>query len=128
MTKIVVRFLLAGLFLGAGILHFANPQPFVNIVPPYLPAPWALVYISGVFEILGGVGLLVPFTRRWAGMGLVALLLAVFPANIHMALNNIPLGDVYFPWWVHLIRLLFQFVLIAGVLWVGDIWPGQTSR
>ncbi|MEM7798202.1 MAG: DoxX family membrane protein [Chloroflexota bacterium] len=79
--------LVAFLFIAAGVTHFTNPDFFLEIVPPYLPAPLLLVYVSGVFEILGGLGVLVPRYRRLAGFGLLLLLVAVFPANIYMALN-----------------------------------------
>ena len=118
MTKRIVRGLLAGFFLLAGASHFANPEPFVAIVPPYLAYPRELVYLSGLLEIVGGAGLLVPRTRRSAGVGLAVLLLAVFPANIHMAIHDLPAGRFHLPWWGHLIRLPLQFVLIALVLWV----------
>jgi uncharacterized membrane protein len=68
-------------------MHFVKPRAYKAIVPPYLPAPEALVYASGVAEIAGGVGLMVPSVRRGAGWWLIATLLAVFPANVHMALN-----------------------------------------
>lgn len=76
---------LALAFVGAGVMHFVRPRPFVEIVPPALPEPEALVYVSGVAEILGGLGLLFKRTRRVAGWGLLALLVAVFPANVYMA-------------------------------------------
>lgn len=79
--------LAAVVFVGAGVMHFVRPAFFVAIVPPFLPAPLALVYVSGVFELLGGIGLLVPRARRWAAYGLIALLIAVFPANIYMAVE-----------------------------------------
>ncbi len=71
-------------FVVAGILHFVIPRVYMGIMPAWLPRPLMLVYISGVFEILGGLGLLLPATRLWAAIGLIALLLAVFPANIEM--------------------------------------------
>ena len=77
------RWVLAALFVAAGALHFLVPGVYLRIMPP--PYPRALVYISGATEVLGGVGVLIPATRRWAGWGLIALLVAVFPANIHMA-------------------------------------------
>ncbi len=71
-------------FIVAGALHFAIPRVYTAIVPGYLPSPLLLVYISGVFEMLGGAGLLLPATRTLAAVGLILLLLAVFPANIEM--------------------------------------------
>ncbi len=77
---------LAAFFVGSGINHFAMPRPYEQIVPPRLRAnAKLLVQVSGVAEIAGGVGVLLPWTRRLSGVGLVALLAAVFPANLHMA-------------------------------------------
>ena len=75
------------IFVVAGVLHFIRPRSYIAIMPPWLPAAAALVLVSGVFEILGGIGVLVPATRVAAGWGLIVLLLAVFPANIQMLLN-----------------------------------------
>ncbi len=80
--------IIGALFIVAGALHFANPRMYETIVPPYLPNPHALVLVSGFFEILGGIGVLVPPTRRAAGIGLIALLVAVFPANVYMAVDT----------------------------------------
>lgn len=104
--------------IGVGVLHFVRPAPFVRIVPDWLPAPEALVYVSGSFEVLGGVGVLLPATRRWAAWGLVALYVAVFPANIHMAIHEIqfePGGDM--PAWAMWARLPLQAVFIAWAWW-----------
>jgi uncharacterized membrane protein len=77
---------LAAFFIGAGVNHFAKPRPYEQIVPPQLqPNAKLLVQVSGVAEIAGGVGVLLPWTRRLSGIGLVALLAAVFPANLYMA-------------------------------------------
>jgi uncharacterized membrane protein len=81
------RAALALLFTAAGILHFVSAESYVRIVPPFLPDPHLLVLLSGVFEVAGGLGLLVPRFRRAAGLGLVLLLAAVFPANVYMALD-----------------------------------------
>jgi uncharacterized membrane protein len=105
--------LLSMLMILAGVYHFKKPAPFIKIVPAYLPYPRALVLISGFFEILGGIGLLIPQTRVAAAWGLIALFIAVFPANINMAIHHISPGNktvkpVYL--WL---RLPLQVVLIA---------------
>ncbi|HEY4827598.1 MAG TPA: hypothetical protein VIH85_12560 [Solirubrobacteraceae bacterium] len=74
-------------FVLAGAMHFVIPRAYRRIVPPYLPAPTALVYASGVAEIAGGAGLIPKATRRSAGWSLIATMVAVFPANLHMALH-----------------------------------------
>ncbi len=79
------RRLLSLFFVGGGINHFVMPDPYQRIVPPGLGEPATLVAVSGVAEIAGGVGVLLAPTRRAAGWGLIALLVAVFPANLHMA-------------------------------------------
>ena len=121
MLKTIFRFATALLFITSGITHFAKPDMFVRIVPPFLPWPLGLVWISGFFEIAGGLGLLIPTLRRPAGIGLIALLVAVYPANIYMATNDVPFGDTHVPWWGHAIRLPLQFVMIALVFWVADL-------
>lgn len=100
-----------------GILHFAFPEPFVKIVPPQLPYPLELVYISGFFEILGGIGLLIPAVSRAAAWGLIALFIAVFPANINQAVNNIPIEGIPHNQLLYWVRLPFQAVLIAWAWW-----------
>lgn len=113
---ILSRYALALLFVLAGIWHFLHPVTYLAIMPPQLPAPLALVYASGVGEILGGLGLLVPATRRLAGLGLLALVVAVFPANIYMALIHKQLG---IPGWVAWGRLPLQLPLLWWVWRVG---------
>jgi uncharacterized membrane protein len=115
--KEVLRVVLAIAIIIVGITHFTKPDPYVSIVPPQLPAPLELVYISGVFEILGGIGLLIPYLSVAAAWGLIALFIAVFPANINQAMNAIPIeGIPHIPimYWV---RLPFQAVLIAWAYW-----------
>jgi uncharacterized membrane protein len=115
--RVLTRMVLSLFFVGIGITHFLTPEPFVAIVPKYLPNAMQLVYISGVFEILGGVGLLLSPVRRAAGYGLVALLVAVFPANVHMALHDIPWNGTPVPPVLLWLRLPLQLVLIGLVLW-----------
>ena len=79
-------------YIAAGSLHFIKPAPYLRIMPPYIPWHPAMVRVSGAFEILGGLGLLLPATRRAAAWMLVALLIAVFPANLYMALHPVEAG------------------------------------
>lgn len=116
MLKTIALFVLAAIFVTAGIFHFLKPEPFERIVPPFLPFPRALVYISGVAEIAGGLALLVPQLRFAAGIWLILLLIAVFPANLHMALAPERAGLGIAPIWLWL-RLPGQLVLIAAVWW-----------
>lgn len=108
---------LSALLISSGVLHLLRPEIYLPMMPPYLPAPLPLVYASGVFEILGGVGMLLPWTRRWAGLGVIALLIAIFPANIHIAMNDIPVAGHDVPLWGHLLRLPLQAVMIWMAWW-----------
>ena len=90
----------------------------MHIVPAWLPAPRALVYVSGVFEFLGGAGLLVPRVRRAAGLGLIALYVAVFPANVHMAIAHVQPEGQHLPEWAFWARLPLQGLLILWAWWV----------
>ena len=106
--KKIVLIGLAAFFINVGIDHFVNPDFYLSIMPPAFPLHIEAVYISGVFEILGGIGVLIPKFRRFSGWGLVALLIAVYPANIYMAISpdtfpDIPLSALYF-------RLVLQFI------------------
>jgi uncharacterized membrane protein len=113
--KLVMRWLLGVAFVLAGVNHFLNPGFYVRIMPPYLPWHLELVYLSGVFEIILGALLLVPRFSRPAAWGLIALLIAVFPANVHMALNP-DLFPRFSPaaLWA---RFAFQGVLLAWAYW-----------
>lgn len=118
MIKRVFCGLLATAICLAGVTHFTMTDSYAAIVPAYLPMPTEIVYISGVVEILLGLGLLAPATRRKAAWGLIALLVAVLPANINQAMHNIqPPGLEMSPTmlWV---RLPMQLVLIAWAWWM----------
>lgn len=114
-------YVLGPAFVVAGVLHFIVPELYVQIVPPIFPAPLALVYLSGLAEIAVGIGLLIPQTRQHAAWATVALLLAIFPANVYMATHGIVIegmpggGDPSeFVRWG---RLPLQGVLILWALW-----------
>ncbi len=112
------------LFIASGILHFRNPRMYERIVPPLLPAHRELVIISGAFEVLGGIGVLVLPTRVAAGVGLIALCVAVFPANIYMATDAAKFANVA-PAWTLYARLPLQFVLIA---WIYNVCVKRAER
>jgi uncharacterized membrane protein len=115
-VRLVALLVLGFFFIVAGTNHFVHPGTYVRIVPPWLPAHALLVQISGVCEILGGVGVLIPKTRRWSGVGLIALLVAVFPANVQMAQHPELYRDIAAPAALYA-RLPLQFALIAWVWW-----------
>lgn len=113
-----LRFLLGGVFVYAGVLHFTKTPMYESVMPPYLPYHRALVFISGACEIAGGLGVPLPFpVRRWAGWGLIALLIAVFPANVNMALHGAVINGAEISPLLLWARLPFQAVLIAWVWW-----------
>jgi len=114
-TKTIGRVLIGILFMLAGINHFRRPRMYRAIMPPYLPWHKSLVALSGGAEVALGALVLVPRGRYLAGQGLIALLVAVFPANLHMALHT----DRYprIPAWLLWCRLPLQAVLIAWVRW-----------
>jgi uncharacterized membrane protein len=116
-NKANLRVLLAFFMAVAGAFHFIKPIPFIRIVPGFLPAPATLVYLSGAIEIALAMGLLVPALRQLSAWGLVALFIAVYPANLNMALNHIEIQGIPNTWWFQAIRLPFQFVLIAWAYW-----------
>src|SRR5581483_18183 len=97
----------------AGVMHFLYPKTYTRIVPPDLPSPSVIVAISGVAEIAGGVGVLFPATRRAAAWGLVTLLVVVFPANLYVAIDHVPLPGIMGERWAQWLRLPLQLPLIA---------------
>ena len=106
--KKLVLFGLAAFFINVGVDHFVNPDFYLNIMPPSFPLHAEAVYISGFFEVVGGISLLIPRLRKIAGWGLVALLIAVYPANIYMAITPQAFQDI--PVTLLYVRLAFQFV------------------
>ncbi|MFN4113952.1 MAG: DoxX family protein [Sphingomonadaceae bacterium] len=123
-----IRWVLALFYAFAGIMHLARPEPFLTIMPGGVPWPEAVVFWTGIAELLGAVGLVQPWSarlRRWAGIGLALYALCVWPANIHhftldMAKDGGGLGLGY-----HVPRMIAQPVLIWLALWVGGAtnWP-----
>lgn len=107
--------LMALFYTFAGYNHFARPEFYLRMMPPYIPYHEAMVFLSGVAELVLGIALLIPALRVYAAWGVIALLIAVFPANVHMAVANVPFGDA--PSWAAWARLPFQALFIAWAWW-----------
>ena len=117
-VKRVLLWLMGLFYVWAGINHFRAPDFYLPMMPPYLPWHEALVLLSGVAEVAVGVGVLIPQTRVIAAWATIAVLLAVYPANIHVALNDVPIGDPPQALGaMNYVRLPFQFLLIAWAWW-----------
>ncbi len=109
-------------FILVGIEHFREPQKFVDIVPKYMPFALFLVYLTGVMEIVGGLGIIYPETREITGRLMVLFLIAIYPANFNMWINDIPYNGTRLTTQGHLVRLSVQFLLIIGALgFSGDL-------
>ena len=114
-------------FILVGIAHFRNPQMFVEIVPPFLPFPLFLVYLTGVMEIAGGIGIIHPDSRVLTGRLLVLFLAAVFPANLYMWFSDVPFNGTLMTTPQHVLRLMVQIgLIIAALFFSGDLqrWAG----
>ena len=115
LLKLITILIMAYFYISVGIKHFTEPEWFLQIYPPSLPFGLAAVYVSGFFEVLFGIMLLIPKTRYYAGWGLIALLIAVFPANIYLAYTNGAAMDI--PAAVAWGRLPFQALFIGLAYW-----------
>jgi uncharacterized membrane protein len=99
-------FVMAAIYVFAGYMHFEKPNFYTVMMPSWLPYPKELVYLSGVAEIAGGLGILLPQTRKLAAWGIIALLFAVLPANFHIAIYNVPVfGATEGAGWVGWVRI-----------------------
>jgi len=117
-TKRALLWLMSAFYVLGGVYHLVNPGFYLPMMPPYLPWHRELVFVSGVAELVLGVAVLIPGLRRAAALGIIALLIAVFPANLHIAMNDVPLagateGAGVWNW----VRLPFQAVFIAWAWW-----------
>jgi len=116
--KLITIFVMSFFYIWVGIKHFIDPVWFVQIMPPYLPMHYEAVYVSGFFEILFGIMLLFTGTRYYAAWGLILLLIAVYPANIYLAFNEVPQKaleiSAFAASWV---RLPIQFIFLGLAYW-----------
>jgi len=116
--KTILLWLMGVFYVFAGAMHFVSTDFYTPMMPPYLPAHLQLIYLSGIAEIALGIGVLIPAYRKVAAWGIIALLIAVFPANLHIALNNIPIGGASEGLGAaNYIRLPFQGLLILWAWW-----------
>lgn len=128
--RATMRWLMAAFYLAAGLLHLRAPTAFLPIMPDWVPAPREVVILTGVAEILGAAGLLVPNLRKAAGIGLALYALCVFPANIKHAMEAIAVPGLPTSWWYHGPRLALQPILIWWALFCsGTIdWPTRQRQ
>lgn len=127
-SKHVFRILFGVIFIAAGTLHFLRPEIYLGIMPPFLPAPLFLVYVSGVLEVLGGVGLLIPRTVRPAAWGLAGLLVAFLSVHVYMLIDPAAVGVAEVPPALLWGRLALQFVLVWWLLAAGSLFSKQRGR
>ncbi|MEI6485840.1 MAG: DoxX family protein [Sphingomonadales bacterium] len=121
----IARLVLAIAYFAVGIVHLNSPEGFLPIVPDWVPWPRAVVLATGVAEIAGAIGLMIPRLRRAAAWGLAAYAVCVFPANIKHAVDGVVVAGVALGWAYHGPRLLAQPVIVWWALWAGGItdWP-----
>jgi len=128
--RFVMRFIVAAFYLAAGIFHITSPQGFIHIVPSFVPWPAEVVWLTGVAEIAGAIGLMLPRLQKAAGIGLALYAICVFPANINHAINQIDVGVLPNSWWYHAPRFALQPVLVWWALFCSEVvdWPWQRNR
>ncbi|DAC39267.1 MAG: hypothetical protein CMA16_02085 [Euryarchaeota archaeon] len=127
--KDVLAFGLGLFFINVGIMHFTDVEWFTPIVPEILPwSPEFWVMVSGIPEILCGIGLLIPQTRIIAGKATVFLLIVLYWANLNMWINGIPLNGNKFPAWAHILRMFAQFGMIAVAAYLAEWIPADRPR
>lgn len=113
-------------FLLGGIAHFVFAEKEIGIIPPYVPYPVQINAATGVLELLGAIGLLIPFLRRAAAIGLIALTICVTPANVFMLQHAERYPDI--PQWILIARLPLQLLLIFLIAWSGGVFGDRKSR
>ncbi len=123
--RAAARGVLAAIYLAAGVFHIATPEPFLLIIPDWMPFPRQVILATGLCELAGAMGLLTVRLRRAAGIGLALYAVCVYPANIKHAMGGLPGGQLQLGLWYHVPRLLLQPVLVWWALFAGEVvtWP-----
>ena len=124
--RLIARLVLVTIYAVIGALHLAGPAKFLAIMPPVVPHPQAVIVFTGLCEVAGAIGLLIPRTRRLAGTMLAIYAVCVWPANIYQAFWHIPAPPLPDSLWFHGPRLAFQPVLVWAALFAGGgglNWP-----
>jgi len=126
----IARWVLAAAYLLAGIAHIRVPAGFIAITPHWVPWPAQVIVLTGLCEIAGAAGLMIPRLRRAAGIALALYALCVWPANFTHAVNDIALGGAHLSWWYHGPRLALQPVIIWWALWASGVvdWPWRREQ
>ena len=127
LAKHTISTIFAVFLINVGIAHFTDTQWFEPIVPDALGDPTLWVLLTGVLEIILGIGMIIHQTRKYACILLVAFLVAVYWANLNMWVNDIPLDNQTFANIWHILRLIAQLIMILIALWVGDWLPSRTK-
>lgn len=129
LTRTILRYALATLYGPFGVLHMRAPKSFLPIMPPAIPYPETVVVLTGACEVAGAIGLLIPQTRKAAGIGLALYAVCVYPANVYQALAHKHAPPIPDSWWYHGPRLLFQPVFVWWALFAGGVvsWPWRRS-
>ena len=129
-AQVTTRWVLAYIYVPFGVYHVLAPEKFLPIMPPIVPSPLLVVVLTGVCEILGGIGILLGWTRRPAGALLALYALCVWPANIYHAFAHVHVGALPDSWWYHGPRIAFQIVLIWAPLFAARLtgWPFRRTR
>lgn len=128
-ARAAMRWAMAAFYLAAGVVHLRSPEAFLPIMPAWVPEPREVVLVTGIAEILGAAGLVIPRLRRAAGLGLALYALCVFPANIKHAIEGVVIASLPSSWWYHVPRLALQPVLIWWALFCSGVtdWPFRRS-
>ncbi len=125
-----MRWLLAAFYAAAGVVHLRSPDAFLPIVPDWVPAARDVILVTGVCELAGAAGLLIPPLRKFAGAMLALYAVCVFPANLKHAFYDVQLPGLPTTWWYHAPRLALQPVLVWWALYCSGLmnWPWRSPR